>query len=479
MVPDVVVPEPVPISSPRAEDVDVSRDVELRGALSGFERKVGDVRGAVVASRDGLPLASTFDDGVVDRFAAMAASVVGLSEEILADVERGTSVTIVRGDSGCLIVHPAGPDAVLAARTGPHPNVGLVGLELPAVVRGRVPEPRAMLTGDLSEFGAVDILGLLSTGGVSGALLVEGDGTAVVYCDDGDVTFATTKVGTSLADVLVATRFLPAETWAEAAATDDPAGAVAKALASKGADPARLDHVLQGRTEEAMFEISLWQAGSFRFEPGVDHLLGNAFRFPLPDLLAAVHRRRDEWDDLVGRFGSLDHVVAPAGGDDREEEDALLLSRTEVRVLTAAVRQVSVRTLTEELGLGLFGACEVVAGLLDRGLLTVGDVASASSTDWSTPNSGISFDRHVVAAIDDVDAAAPLNGTNGSAAGNSAVHGNGTVHGNGNGHANGNVHAGGQNERVAVAPNGATFVAPGDAPARDLILRLLTAVKEL
>jgi predicted regulator of Ras-like GTPase activity (Roadblock/LC7/MglB family) len=64
----------------------------------------------------------------------MAASVVGLSEEILADVERGTSVTIVRGDSGCLIVHPAGPDAVLAARTGPHPNVGLVGLELPAVV---------------------------------------------------------------------------------------------------------------------------------------------------------------------------------------------------------------------------------------------------------------------------------------------------------------------------------------------------------
>jgi uncharacterized protein len=127
-------PVPVVIVAPAVEVVDVTRDAELRGALAGFESKVGDVRGAVVASRDGLPLASTFTDGATDRFAAMAASVVGLSDEVLADVDSGASMTIVRGQTGCLIVHPAGPDAVLAARTGPHPNVGMVGLELPAVV---------------------------------------------------------------------------------------------------------------------------------------------------------------------------------------------------------------------------------------------------------------------------------------------------------------------------------------------------------
>lgn len=125
---------PRPVPTPSAEVVDVSRYAELRGALTGFERKVGDVRGAVVASRDGLPLASTFADGAGDRYAAMAASVVGLAEEIVADTDAGTSMTIIRGRTGCLIVHPAGPDAVVAARTGPNPNVGLVNVELPAVV---------------------------------------------------------------------------------------------------------------------------------------------------------------------------------------------------------------------------------------------------------------------------------------------------------------------------------------------------------
>ena len=49
--------------------------------------------------------------------------------------------------------------------------------------------------------------------------------------------------------------------------------------------------------------------------------------------------------------------------------------------------------------------------------------------------------------------------------------------GNTNGHTNG--HTNGTNVDGPLAPNGAEFVAPGDAPARDLILRLLTAVKEL
>ena len=87
-----------------------------------------------VASRDGLPLASTFPAAEAPRVAAMAASVVGLAEEILADAGAGTSTTIVRGAAGCLVVHPAGAGAVVAARTGANPNLGLVHLVLPATV---------------------------------------------------------------------------------------------------------------------------------------------------------------------------------------------------------------------------------------------------------------------------------------------------------------------------------------------------------
>lgn len=112
----------------------MTRHQELRTALQQLERRVGDVRGAVVASRDGLALASTFTGGGGDRAAAMAASVVGLAEEILADVDGGTSTTIVRGAAGCLVVRPAGHDGVLAVRTGPSPNIGLLHVELPPTV---------------------------------------------------------------------------------------------------------------------------------------------------------------------------------------------------------------------------------------------------------------------------------------------------------------------------------------------------------
>lgn len=109
----------------------MTRHEELRVALVALEQRVPDVHACVVSSRDGLPLAGTFGDGG-HRVAAMAASVVGLAEEILADGAGATSTTTIRGSAGCLVVHPAGSGAVLAARTTAKPNVGLLQVELPA-----------------------------------------------------------------------------------------------------------------------------------------------------------------------------------------------------------------------------------------------------------------------------------------------------------------------------------------------------------
>lgn len=321
-----------------------------------------------------------------------------------------------------------------------------------------------MLTGDLAEFRATDALGLLGRARATGALAVEGDLSARVYLAEGDVTFATTRAGSSLADLLVRARFLDAADWTEAATSDDPATAVARALAAGGADPARLTAVLQGRTEEAMFEIGLWRTGTFHFRPGEGHLLGDAFRFPATDLLARVDDRRRRWDDLLGRVGSIDHVVHPhaGAGDDGSDDgsdDDLVLSRSQFRVLTTATRGLPVRDLADELDLGLFAACELIAGLVDRGLLVTlppgpgGTPAPFTVADFAAP-AGITFDHHVVATIDDV-AVAPAFAPVLEPVGALASTGGGEWSGSGE------------------------FVAPGDAPARDLILRLLTAVKEL
>jgi hypothetical protein len=323
---------------------------------------------------------------------------------------------------------------------------------------------------------------------------------ARIYCAGGAVTYAATRADVSLADVLVAARFLEADDWAEAAATDDPATSVAKALAARGADPVRLAAVLQGRTEEAVFELDLWRHGTFTFEPGADHLLGDAFRFAIDDVLTAVHERRQRWDGLVDRFGSLHHVVAPeAASDLAGADDEVVLNRTQFRVLGAAARHLPVAELARQLDLGLFATGELVVGLIDQGLLSVHDPSTPSlppppplpaqapppSPHQGAPsvNGGISFDHHQVAPIADLEV--PVLEPVGAMAGFGpvAVNGNGHSYANANGNGHGHATDGHANgtpvDGSPLAPNGAEFVAPGDAPARDLILRLLTAVKEL
>ena len=350
-----------------------------------------------------------------------------------------------------------------------------------------------MLTGDLGEFAAHDVLALVARAGATGALVLEGATEARIYCAGGAVTYAATDATTSLADVLVATRFLQPDQWAEAAEDDDPATAVAKALAANGADPARLAAVLQGRTEEAVFELDLWQHGRFAFEAGADHLLGDAFRFAIGDVLAAVEDRRRRWDDLVVRFGSIDHVVAPeATGDLGEADDELVLNRTQFRLLAIAARHLPVAGLARELDLGLFATGELVAGLVDQGLLAVHEPATAPFT------SPVAFgDAPLLApvlagvgAAEAAYAAAPaLAHRNGGGHDTSGFDG-GTFDGAGdfgidfggtpsNGAPHGPDGADGHAPADASGLPGAEFVAPGDAPARDLILRLLTAVKEL
>jgi predicted regulator of Ras-like GTPase activity (Roadblock/LC7/MglB family) len=140
----VFAPPPAPVAPVvRAEvSIDdrsdaVSKQVELHEVLRGFQSAVDGVHGAVLATRDGLPVVSTLADAGAETVAAMAATVISLAEQAMPSDPDGAGEghTVIRGSGGCLVVYAAGDAAVLAVQTTATPNIGLVQVEAPATAR--------------------------------------------------------------------------------------------------------------------------------------------------------------------------------------------------------------------------------------------------------------------------------------------------------------------------------------------------------
>jgi predicted regulator of Ras-like GTPase activity (Roadblock/LC7/MglB family) len=108
----------------------MAKQTDLNALLHRMEISVGEVRATVLASRDGLPMAATVEEPERSRTAAVAASVLALSEQLSATTGGETlDEIVVRGDEGLLAVYHAGPSAALAVLTDGTPNVGLLQLE--------------------------------------------------------------------------------------------------------------------------------------------------------------------------------------------------------------------------------------------------------------------------------------------------------------------------------------------------------------
>ena len=131
---------PLPIDEPSDHgSFDVSKQQELHEVLRGFHDAVDGVQGAVLATRDGLPVVSTLTDARAETVAAMAATVVALADQAMPaerqDSDGDAGHTVIRGSAGCLVVCAAGTQGVLAVQTTAHPNIGLVNVEAPAAAR--------------------------------------------------------------------------------------------------------------------------------------------------------------------------------------------------------------------------------------------------------------------------------------------------------------------------------------------------------
>lgn len=108
----------------------MSRQVELQEVIRQLRQAVPEITGVMVASTDGLSLASDLPEAEAARAAAMAATALGLGKRIAQTSNLGgLEEVVVRGQSGYMVVYSAGDKGVLAVAAPAGANLGLIRLE--------------------------------------------------------------------------------------------------------------------------------------------------------------------------------------------------------------------------------------------------------------------------------------------------------------------------------------------------------------
>ena len=108
-----------------------SKQQQLQATLQSLRTSLPELRGALVATTDGLPIAQSFSDTTdSNRVAAMAATALGLGKRINDTLGAGDlSEMSVSGDNGQVFVYATGPKGVLAVVAPPAMNLGLLHME--------------------------------------------------------------------------------------------------------------------------------------------------------------------------------------------------------------------------------------------------------------------------------------------------------------------------------------------------------------
>lgn len=97
---------------------------QLRGAIP-------ELKGVLLASNEGLPIAHSISNGAdPSRVAAMAAAASSLGRRITDSMAMSTLGEVsILGEEGSLFVYAAGNKAVLAVLGGQGANAGLIHIE--------------------------------------------------------------------------------------------------------------------------------------------------------------------------------------------------------------------------------------------------------------------------------------------------------------------------------------------------------------
>lgn len=103
----------------------------LKSQLETLRAAIPELKGVLLASTEGLPVAHSLSNGGdPNRVAAMAAAASNLGRRISDSLATGGMAEVsVRGEDGMLFVYSAGTKAVLAVIGGTGSNAGLIHLE--------------------------------------------------------------------------------------------------------------------------------------------------------------------------------------------------------------------------------------------------------------------------------------------------------------------------------------------------------------
>ncbi len=109
----------------------MSKQEQTQAVLDNLRASVPGIRGALIATVDGLAIARSFADGTdYQRVAAMSATALGLGKRIAETLGAGEfTETSVSGRNGNAYIYATGPKAVLTVITNADPNLGLLHME--------------------------------------------------------------------------------------------------------------------------------------------------------------------------------------------------------------------------------------------------------------------------------------------------------------------------------------------------------------
>lgn len=109
----------------------MSKHEALKNHIETLRNAIPDLKGVLLASNEGLPIAHSLSNGAdPNRVAAMAAAASTLGRRISDTMQVGSLGEVaVRGEEGWLFIYAAGSKAVLAVMAPQAANAGLVHLE--------------------------------------------------------------------------------------------------------------------------------------------------------------------------------------------------------------------------------------------------------------------------------------------------------------------------------------------------------------
>lgn len=99
--------------------------------LNKLLRTIPEIKSAIIASAEGLPISAALPQDVDEtRIAAMTANLLSLSEMAIIEMGKGDfDQLFIKGSEGYLLVMQAGPNAVLIVSTSKDVGLGLILLD--------------------------------------------------------------------------------------------------------------------------------------------------------------------------------------------------------------------------------------------------------------------------------------------------------------------------------------------------------------